>query len=33
MDDLSSIWMTYHVAGGAAAMIGEMDLKGNIFEK
>ena len=33
MDDLSSIWMIYHAAAGAAAMIGEMYLKGNIFEE
>ena len=33
MDDLSSTWMIYHAAAGAAAMVGEMYLKGNIFEK
>ena len=26
MDDLSSIWMIYHAAAGAAATIGEMHL-------
>ena len=33
MDDLSSIWMIYHAAADAAATIGEMYLKENIFEK
>ena len=33
MDDLSSIGMIYHGAADAAATIGEMYLKENIFEK
>ena len=33
MHDLSSIWMIYHAAADAAATIGEMYLKENIFEK
>ena len=33
MNDLSSIWMIYHAAADAAATIGEMYLKENIFEK
>ena len=33
MDDLSSIWMIYHAAADAAATIGEVYLKENIFEK
>jgi len=33
MDDLSSLWMIYHAAADAAATIGEMYLKENIFEK
>ena len=33
MDDLSSIWMIYHAAADAAATIGEMYSKENIFEK
>ena len=33
MDDLSSIWMIYHAAADAAATIGEMYLRENIFEK
>ena len=33
MDHGSSIWMIYHAAADAAATIGEMYLKENIFEK
>ena len=33
MDDRSSIWMIYHAAADAAATIGEMYSKENIFEK
>ena len=33
MDDRSPIWMIYHAAADAAATIGEMYLKENIFEK
>ena len=33
MDDLSSLWMIYHAAADAAATIGEMYLRENIFEK
>ena len=33
MDDLSSIWMIYHAAAAAAATIGEMYLRANIFKK
>ena len=33
MDDVSSIWMIYHVAAGTAATIGEMYLRENMFEK
>ena len=31
--DLSPIWMIYHAAADAAAAIGEMHLRANIFKK